>query len=213
MECIICRCATRVLHDSQFDLDYECCSNCGFIAQDRDELITFSDERVEYDRHENNIENEGYVNFFKRFIDASLIPYAELGDGLDFGSGPEPVLSQVMTRDYDVTPDIYDLHYQPKKVYEGKLYDFIVSTEVIEHVKDPKAILKLFHEHLKPGGIAAIMTLFHEDEDEKFLKWWYRRDVTHISFFVPMTFEVLAEEVGFDLVFCDEKRYITLRKQ
>jgi len=98
-------------------------------------------------------------------------------------------------------------------VYEGRLYDFIVSTEVIEHVKDPKAILELFHEHLKPGGVAAIMTLFHEDEDEKFLKWWYRRDVTHISFFIRRTFEVLAEEIGFDLVFCDDKRYITLRKQ
>lgn len=213
MACIICNGETKIIHDTQFDLNYITCSNCGFIAQDRGALITFSDERAEYDRHENSIENEGYVAFFKGFLEAALIPYTTLAKGLDYGSGPEPVLSQVMARDYGVTPDIYDLHYQPKKVYEGKTYDFIVSTEVIEHVQDPKAMLELFHKHLKAEGVVAIMTLFHEDDEGAFLKWWYRRDITHISFFLPKTFEIMARQIGFDMVFCDNKRYITLKKQ
>lgn len=213
MKCHICKEETRNLYDPQFELMYQCCDHCGFIAQDREQLITFVDERKEYDRHENNIANEGYVDFFKRFLDKALLPYAKLSKGLDFGSGPEPVLSQVMTRDYGVTPDIYDLHYQPEKVYMDKLYDFIVTTEVIEHVQDPRNVLDLFHQHLKVGGVVAIMTLFHEEDDALFLNWWYRRDITHISFFLPKTFDFMANEIGFERIFCDDQRYITLRKQ
>lgn len=213
MKCAICDEVTRQLYDPQFDLTYQCCDHCGFIGQDRGQLILFEEEREEYDRHENDINNEGYVNFFKRFLDAALIPYARLGDGLDFGSGPEPVLSQVMARDYGTRPDIYDLHYSPEKVYQGKVYDYIVTTEVIEHVKDPKSVLRMFHQLLKPDGVVAIMTLFHEDDDDLFLKWWYRRDVTHISFFLPRTFDRMAKDIGFKRVYCDDTRYITLRKQ
>lgn len=212
MTCAICHHKTTILYDPQFELEYHSCHNCGFIAQDRNQLILFNEEREEYDRHENSIENEGYVAYFKRFIDAAVIPYAQVGKGLDYGSGPEPVLSQVMLRDYGAEMDIYDLHYQPEKVFEGKVYDYIISTEVIEHVKEPLEVLQLMYQHLKPGGIAAIMTLFHLNDEVKFLDWWYRRDVTHISFFLPKTFRLMAKLIGFEVIYCDDKRYITLKK-
>lgn len=212
MICIVCNEKTDLWYDPQFNLDYHYCPACGFIAQDRQQLSSFQEERKEYDRHENSIENEGYVNFFRRFLDNALTPFASLGEGLDYGSGPEPVLSQVMARDYGVLPDIYDLHFQPDRIFEGKTYDFVVSTEVIEHVKDPMEVIGLFGRHLKSGGIAAVMTLFHQEDQETFLNWWYRRDITHISFFTPRTFAYMAEKNGLEVIYCDDSRYVTLRK-
>lgn len=213
MKCLICKSETKTINDLQFELNYFSCEKCGFIAQDRDSTVSFDEERVEYDRHENNIENEGYVNYFKKFIDKALIPYADLGVGLDFGSGPEPVFSQVMKRDYDAKMDIYDLHYQTEEVYQGKYYDYIVSTEVIEHVSNPLEFLTLLAKHLKPGGVIALMTLFHTCNDAAFLQWWYRRDITHISFFTPMTFRYMAQKLGLEIIYCDDLRYITLKNK
>lgn len=212
MKCLICNSETTILHDQQFNLNYFWCETCGFIAQDRKSTVTFEEERQEYDRHENNINNEGYVNYFKKFIDRALIPYAKLGKGLDFGSGPEPVFSQVMKRDYKTQMDIYDLHYQPEPIYEGRLYDYIVSTEVIEHVSKPLQFLEHLSKHLESGGVIALMTLFHASDEEVFLKWWYRRDITHISFFTPITFQTMARKLGLEIVYCDDLRYITLKK-
>ncbi len=213
MNCHICHSEARIIEDQQFGLNYYYCLQCGFISQDRESIPAFSDARDEYDRHENSIENEGYVNFFKRFIEASILPFVDQGKGLDFGSGPEPVLSQVLKRDYGLMVDIYDLHYQPVKVYEHQQYDYIVSTEVIEHIEDPMAVMKLWHEHLKPGGVLAVMTLFHEEDEAHFLDWWYRRDITHISFFTVRTFNYMAEKIGFEIIFTDNKRYITFKKK
>lgn len=213
MTCEVCGSEMLVVEDSQFELNYHHCKTCQFIAQDRQQLVSFTEERKEYDRHENSIDNVGYVKFFKDFLEAGLMPYLDGGTGLDFGSGPEPVLSQVVKRDYDMAMDIYDLHYQPIQVYEGKSYDFIVSTEVIEHLKDPLKYFHFFSEHLKSGGILAIMTLFHDEDMTAFMDWWYRRDITHISFFNQVTFEKLADLTGFEIIFCDARRVITFRKK
>ena len=213
MNCLICGADTEKYHDKQFEIDYHSCPSCEFIFQDRLKLITHEEERDEYDRHENSIENEGYVTYFKRFVDSAVVPFVEGDRGLDFGSGPEPVLSQVLSRDYGMTVDIYDLHYQPKKIYEGKSYDYIISTEVIEHVDNPKEVFHLFHRLLERGGKLSMMTLFHPNDKEKFLKWWYRRDITHISFFTLKTLTVLGNLTGFDVIYTDNNRYITFSKR
>lgn len=213
MKCEICGHQTIPIKDKQFDLIYHSCDHCKFIAQDRGMLVSFEDERQEYDYHNNSIEDEGYVNYFRKFIETSLLPYVEGNKGLDYGSGPEPVLATLLERDYKMEMTIYDLHYQPEKRHEGEMYDFITSTEVIEHVTDPLSMLQTFYEHLKPGGITSIMTLFHKDNQDQFLDWWYRRDITHISFFMKRTFEVMAERIGFELVQCDDRRMVTLKKR
>lgn len=202
-ECLICSSETEAFYDKQFDVNFYKCPHCEFIARDRRKLLDQEGEKEVYDLHNNSIENEGYVKMFTDFIDESIIPYQEKREGLrsfDFGSGPEPVFSQVLARDYGYDVDIYDKYYSPTKSYEGQVYDLITSTEVIEHLDDPVAYFKLFKEHLKPDGILAVMTLFHHKDDDHFLNWWYRRDLTHISFFTGRTMEVMAELVGLKLL-------------
>lgn len=210
--CKICSGETVTIVDEKFDNTYYRCLSCEYIFIEDMDLISHEEERDEYDRHENSIENEGYVNMFKDFLDKGLVPFVQSGYGLDFGSGPEPVLTQVIHRDYAYEMDHYDLHYQPERVFEDKVYDFIVSTEVFEHLPEAKKTMEMLTKHLRHGGILTLMTLFHEKDNAKFLKWWYRRDITHIGFFTVKTFEVLAELLGYEVLWTDNKRVITLRK-
>ncbi len=202
-----------MIKDEQFDISYYYCKTCEFMQMDDSKRVPFDKEREVYDRHENSIECEGYVNMFQNFINSAVIPFKSSGLALDFGSGPEPVLTQIIKRDYEFDIDNYDLHFQPEKVYEGKKYDVIVSTEVVEHLPDPMEVFRLFHDLLEDGGVLAFMTLFHENDDDAFLKWWYRRDETHISFFTVKTLENIAKSIGFKVIYTDGRRICTFRKQ
>lgn len=212
MECKICKSETRLIRDKQFLIDYYKCLNCEFIHMDEGKKISFDCERGIYDLHENSMESEGYVNMFSKFLENAVIPFKSEGKGLDFGSGPEPVLMQIINRDYNFDMENYDLHYQPEKVYLNKKYDLIVSTEVVEHLDNPMEILELIYSLLKEDGIFAFMTVLHDNDDENFKNWWYRRDETHISFFSEKTLEFIASKVAFKIIYSDKKRVFTFQK-
>ena len=212
MTCKICGKETIIVYDKQFKINYYRCPQCEYISMDEKAIISFDDERAIYDTHRNSIENQGYVDMFTNFIDKCVLPFKESGDLLDFGSGPEPVLIQVLNRDYKFKTEYYDLHYAPEKVYENKVYDVIVSTEVIEHINEPLASFKMLVEHLNDQGILAFMTLYHLNDDEHFSDWWYRRDQTHISFFTLKTLKYIAKECGCEVVFTDHKRLTSFKK-
>ncbi len=205
LECKICGGKTRVIRDQQFNIDYFKCLDCDFIHMEEGKRVSFEEERAVYDLHENSIENEGYINMFRNFIDKAIIPFKSEGRGLDFGSGPEPVLTQLINRDYDFQMENYDLHYQPEKIYQGKKYDLIVSTEVVEHLVDPMDVFNLIYNHLEEDGIFAFMTILHDNNDDSFKKWWYRRDETHISFYSERTLKEIASKIGFEFIYSDNK--------
>ena len=194
--CKLCLLPTRCINDIKKDLAYYRCSSCGFVSLDDRYIVTEVEEKKKYDQHNNSLENEGYVKMFEDFIELTVVPYlSTLNRALDFGSGPEPVLSVLLER-RGLEVDIYDLYYAPQKVYEGKKYDLITSTEVFEHLAKPLDILKLLVERLNDSGYIALMTKFPPKDDQEFLNWWYRRDPTHISFFTPQSFEIMAKKVG-----------------
>ena len=194
--CKLCSVSTRDIKDMKKELIYYRCTNCGFISLDEDFIVTNEREKKQYDQHNNSLENKGYVQMFEDFIDATIAPYlTTLKSALDFGSGPEPILSVLLER-RGLEVDIYDFYYATHKVYERKKYDLITSTEVFEHLSKPLEVLKLLVNHLNEGGYIALMTKFPPEDDQKFLNWWYRRDPTHISFFTEKSFELMAEKVG-----------------
>ncbi len=127
---------------------------------------------------------------FDDFLDYS-IENLHVKSVLDFGSGPTPVLAELLKK-RGLRVEYFDKFYQPNEIYKNKKYDLIASTEVFEHLENPKKILKFLTSHLEPDGIIAIMTLFHSNKIDDFLKWWYRRDPTHITFFTPKSIEVMA---------------------
>jgi hypothetical protein len=209
MACKICGSETYELFDTQFEIIYHRCKKCLFIYEDPKFHISSQKELEEYNRHNNSIEDQGYVNMFKRFQSA-FEPFVKGKQVLEFGSGPEPVFSQVLSLDgYDVTS--FDPYYAPDLAYLDKKYDLITSTEVFEHLVEPIKELEKLLDLLKVGGVLAIMTQF-VPEDEVFLKWWYRRDPTHIGFFHHKSFEHLCQVYPIEIVFRNDKDYMILRK-
>ena len=204
-ECKICSKATRTIHDPQYDHNYYICDNCGFIFLDDAKIISPDEEKKEYSFHQNSFENEGYVKMFREFIEKAIRPYkAQIKTALDFGSGPGPVLAELFRRE-GFQVDIYDKYFAPDEAYLKKKYDLITATEVLEHLADPMAALKVLKSLLNKNGIIAIMTLFHPEDDEAFKQWWYRRDATHIGFYTPKTMRRIAELLGFKVLLLDNK--------
>jgi len=188
------------------------CSSCELIFKDEDAIVSPEKELKVYRQHNNSEENAGYVAMFQDFIDKTVSPHREkIATALDFGSGPNPVLARMLEKEGFAT-DHYDKFFAPEKVFEHKRYDLITSTEVIEHIADVHALLKLFSDHLNPGGYLALMTQFHANTEEFYLQWWYRRDPTHIVFYRPKSFEVLAKEYGLTLRYHDDKKVVLLQK-
>ncbi|MBU0573063.1 MAG: class I SAM-dependent methyltransferase [Candidatus Margulisbacteria bacterium] len=202
--CKVCSTGTRAV------ADYHWCDSCDFISLDESKIVSAEREKKEYSFHQNSLENEGYVNMFRDFIDRAIRPCKpQITTALDFGSGPGPVLAELLRREGFET-DIYDKYFSPDKVYFNKKYDLITATEVFEHLRDPLATMKLLKDHLNEGGVLAIMTLFHPNDEEEFLKWWYIRDATHIAFYMPRTLERMALECGMRVQYCDGKRFMSL---
>jgi SAM-dependent methyltransferase len=187
------------------------CLHCEVIYKDEKDKISLEDENKVYELHENSIENEGYVNFLSNFVDSALYPFIKKGRLLDFGSGPEPVLKSILEDRYRFEVDIFDFFYAPKASVFNKMYDGITSTEVFEHLWEPVDALQKLKSILKKDGILAIMTLFHPKNQDIFFDWFYIRDPSHVTFFTPKTFEVMAKKVGMTVIDTNGHRYITLK--
>ncbi len=210
MKCKICNNTTSIISKGDNNKIYESCPVCQAIILRKDFIINDTEERAQYENHNNSFESKGYVEMFEKFLDyfwQDLNKNAK--NALDFGSGPGPVLAQIM-KNRALHVEIYDKFYQPKQIYLDKKYDLITSTEVFEHLQNPLETLIFFKKHLKKDGLIAIMTLFHDNNEENFWKWWYRRDPTHILFYTPKTFEVMADMCGLKIIKCDSRRIVVL---
>jgi SAM-dependent methyltransferase len=166
---------------------------------------------MEYDQHNNSFESPGYVAMFERFIETFITPLQVTGVGLEFGSGPGPVLKELLQQQGFEMVD-YDYFYNRDESYKTKTYDFITSTEVFEHLTNPLEVLQELHTLLKAGGYLIVMTQLNTFDNDKFLTWWYRRDKTHISFFSLQTINHLTNTLGLELVTHNHKNVFVWRK-
>lgn len=186
------------------------CPNCDLIFMDNNFIIDSTEEKTRYSLHRNSPDNTGYVNMFERFIDVGVKPFcAGLKNGLDFGCGPGPVLSQLITK-LGINMDIYDPYFYNNPEIKEKKYDLITSTEVFEHLKNPRSEIGFLKEILNPGGLLAIMTLFHDQCN--FKTWWYRRDSTHICFYSTKTCHWIADHFDFKIRYINSKNTCVWQK-
>ena len=171
---------------------YYSCHHCGLIFKSPEIYQDFDEQKKRYDLHENSEESEGYRAYFRRFLDFLLPRIGGTGQALDFGSGASSLLASMLEEEgFDC--DRYDPVYYPDDSYKGCSYDLIVSVEVFEHLHHPDEVFGELLERVRPGGSLAIQTAFHPASEDRFLKWYYRQDPTHVLFFEPKTFRSLAE--------------------
>ncbi|NMD37399.1 MAG: class I SAM-dependent methyltransferase [Christensenellaceae bacterium] len=211
-KCLICGCNTHSFESQKLKCIYHKCENCEFIFKDKANIVSLNEELRLYKLHNNSINDEKYVAYFKSFLSKAVFPYANsTKTWLDFGSGPEPVLAQILKRDYNIEADIYDKFFAKDKVFIGEKYDVISSTEVAEHIADPLEYFRLLKSLLNKNGILAIMTKFHPNDETQFLNWQYVREQCHISFYSIHTMQKIAEIIGFEIIYTDNVKCITFK--
>lgn len=176
------------------------CGLCTLIFVDPENLLSAEEEKARYDAHENSPGDNGYRGFLSRLVD----PLAErMGgmalDGLDFGSGPGPTLSLLLeAKGYSMT--LYDPYYANDPSVLTRKYDFVTCTEAIEHFYTPGKEWSLMRDCIKPGGWLGVMTRLAA-EAGTFGKWYYKNDLTHVSFFTRDTFLYLTKRDGMEVEF------------
>jgi 2-polyprenyl-3-methyl-5-hydroxy-6-metoxy-1,4-benzoquinol methylase len=88
---------------------------------------------------------------------------------------------------------------------EVGLVDLVISTEVVEHLYDPKGFLRTAYDVLKPGGMMVVTTPYHGylknlamaitgQMDTHFTVLW---DHGHIKFWSAKTLTKAVEDAGF----------------
>lgn len=161
------------------------CQQCALIQVAPEQRISAQEEKALYDLHENDPIDAGYQRFLSQLSGPLASQLDSDGktnaDGLDFGSGPAPVLAELM-KSHGHQCTTYDLYYTHKPERLTALYDFICATEVFEHLASPGSVLDTLVACLKPGALLAIM-MQRPDEQPDFATWGYLNDPTHISFY------------------------------
>jgi len=195
MICPLCKGSNHHLFTKGENREYHHCNECDLVFVPSSFFVSTNEEKAKYDNHKNTPQDQGYCNFLNRLL-TPLSSHLKEGDyGLDFGSGPGPTLS-ILMKEHGYKMDIYDIFYHDDKTVFNKTYDFITSTEVIEHLHNPLSEIKKLWKCLKHDGVLGLMTAFRVDDFEN---WYYKRDLTHINFWTPKTFEWLANHLNASL--------------
>lgn len=198
-DCPLCQSSYHKLYTKGENREYLYCKTCDLVYVPKDMLPTLKQEKTKYDQHQNSPEDKGYRSFLNKLFQPMKTLLMQDAKGLDFGSGPGPTLSK-MFEEAGFEIDIYDIFYAKNEKVFQKKYDFITSTEVIEHIHDVNFEILRLWDMLKSGGFLGIMTAFRPSKEE-FDKWYYKRDLTHVRFFTPKTFEYLSVMTGGKIVY------------
>ncbi len=189
--------------------EFHRCGDCDLIFVPKQYFLSVNEEKEQYDFHQNSFENRGYIEFLNQLCLPTQKFINPNANGLDFGSGPMPVLSQMFELS-GFNMDIYDYFYATDIVVFEKKYDFITSTEVFEHLHNPLDEVKKLWNCLEVGGVLAIMTGMTQHISD-FKNWHYIRDLTHICFFSDKTFRFIASLLGGEIIF--EENNVTILKK
>ncbi len=166
------------------------CPRCELIFVPSSEHVSSNMEKARYDQHNNSPDDTGYRQFLSQIL-APLLPKINPGgNGLDYGCGPAPVLTQIL-HEKGYQAEHFDPIYHNRTGLLSRQYDFVTCTEVVEHFRNPKADWERLINLVRKGGWLAVMTqLIRADMD--FGQWYYQRDSTHVSFYSDETLRWIA---------------------
>lgn len=158
-------------------LDRECniaqCLSCGYVFDNPrpslEELITFYSQPGKYDSWLD--EADARNRLWKRRLKA-LRPTRKPGTLLDVGTGIGQFLwlardsysavegTEVSTTAIAIAKQKYGLDLFQGTIEnfagEGRFFDNITLFHVLEHVPDPRAVMRICHSLLSPGGIVVV---------------------------------------------------------
>lgn len=172
-----------------FNLRQYTCPNCG--ANDRNRLFSLYLKPV-FNR---------WVLTGKSYLILDIAPDNVLRDWIRATTAFKYRSVDLYRNDVDDTADITDM-----KLYSENMFDCIICSHVIEHIKDDEKALKEIHRILKPDGFAIIMapillSLTEDFENEKYttdeLRWKYFGQNDHIRCYSKQGFINKLKKTGF----------------
>ncbi len=189
---------------------YYQCRNCNLIYVDPQNYISKEEEYKRYNLHTNSCTDKNYIDFLSIAIDPILSNTLIGNKGVDYGCGSGPILKDLL-KPYNRIITNYDPNYfNNTSIYKAK-WDFIVTTEVIEHLKNPLEELKKMWNILVDNGILCIMTSRYTNNID-FKSWYYKGDPTHICFYTKESFIWIADQLGAVIEFYNKKITILKKK-
>lgn len=174
---------------------YYRCDNCDLRFLDPSQYLNTNDEKHRYLLHNNDIHSLDYQKFTQPVVDLVLKYHTKDQRGLDFGAGAGPVASYMLEQ-LGFTIDKYDPYFWPEESVFSKTYDYIISTEVVEHLKTPYEEFLRLRRLLKPQSNLFVKTVLY-DSSQHFENWYYRKDPTHIVFYSQKTMSWIQTNFNF----------------
>ena len=189
-------------------------------------------QKERYLKHNNSIQNEGYVAFLESFI-KPVLSFVQSNCGvtsacggyiqriLDYGSGPEPVLVELLNR-YKKTGLLnekceirgWDPFFAPDTLFFEGGADLVTCLEVAEHFESPQEDFEKLASCVRDGGFLAVGTmLLPSGGTDAFKGWWYRSDMTHTSFYSEEALRQVAAKTALVWVTSLNDRTFLFRKK
>jgi SAM-dependent methyltransferase len=85
---------------------------------------------------------------------------------------------------------------------KNKKFDLISMYEVIEHISDPKDLMKQVHNAITPDGLLHLTTPNVSSWSAKLMgkSWYHFKPNEHLLYFSPETLRLYLENCGFDVI-------------
>ena len=197
--CTVCKSESLKVFLKIHDLVYWKCNFCEAKFLDHKNYISFNEEKKHYLKHNNSLNDQGYRSFLLSLV-KPLKEKISLNDfGLDYGCGYAPALADILKKDgYNI--DVYDPFFFPNENIFLKTFKFITCSEVVEHLFKPYEEFVKINNLMDYNAWLGVMTSFMT-EDYLFKNWHYRRDPTHVVFYKKKTFEVIAKQHNWNVLF------------
>ena len=185
-----CFCGNLMEEITINNVKYYECKNCGYLR--KNSPISKDEEKERYDLH---IVDFGYREYMYK-VYLKIEKYIS-GRTLDYGCGKIHLLADII-KEKGFDSSFYDLYYH--NILINGTFDTIILIEVFEHILDIYDLMLNLKKLLNNDGKIIIMTKKKEYPLEKF---WYLRDITHVSFVDDKTMIELAKKVSMELIIED----------
>ena len=208
MQCSLCNSVTTFFIEHKNRSFYKC-THCDSILLDTNHYLEFNDEKQRYDKHSDDIEDEGYQQFVDPIVKAVKQGFKESDKGLDYGCGKTAIIENLLKRKQYAIVGYDPIYFSNQEILTSK-YNYITCCEVVEHFYHPQQEFFKLSQLLLPEGKLFLKTNLFKDTID-FKGWWYKNDPTHVIFYTKISMEFIKKAYNFrDLKF--HKNYIEFTK-
>lgn len=221
--CIICRTSNHtkeIINIQNSDFEILSCSNCGFAYRKIPTDINILELQKNESKAHSLRPKYRYTKWpFRNALVAKSIEKitGNYGKILDIGCSNGAMLAS-FSKNWDkygvelcehtakVAKDFAkaEIFCGPIENYlaQKESFDLITLFAVIEHLKNPKEMIKWIYDHLKPGGCLAIMTGDRESSVAQIMKksWPLYHSPDHLSYFSARSLRQLLEQNNFKVL-------------